>query len=146
MNGDTVPCWGHGGGWNDNTYQQWPDWLRVDLPRAYALSRIDLFSFQDNFSTLREEPYIGMMVGGNYVNEDFTIWVCTNCTGPSSVLYQTCNGNPAEHWVKVDDVEDNESVTHESRFTPTLASAYCVNITAAYADWSRVVEFEAYVK
>lgn len=130
LNGNTQPCWANNGGWNDNTYMAWPDWLRVDLPRPYAISRIVVVSFQDEFNVPRIEPYLGYRVGGNYVNDDFTIQVL----------------KPDGTWVTVADVEENLDVIREFTFTPTLATAYRINITAAYADFSRVVEFEAYAK
>lgn len=127
--GNVAPCGGgHDGWWNDNTYTVFPDSLTVTLPRAYALSRIVIVTFQDDFNGLHVEPYLGLRVGGNYTIEDFTIEV----------------RKPDGTWVEVAEQEENLDIVREYCFTPILATAYRVTVSDSYADYSRVVEFEAY--
>ncbi|MFH0918844.1 MAG: alpha-L-rhamnosidase N-terminal domain-containing protein [Fibrobacterota bacterium] len=46
INGNrTSSDWGQGGGWNDNTYNNWPDWVQITFNNTYTLSEIDVFSY-----------------------------------------------------------------------------------------------------
>lgn len=126
-----APCWGSDGGWNDATRDMFPDWLRVDFPataRARSVSRIVVVTFQDNFSTPRIEPYLGLQVGNNYTIEDFTIEVL----------------NTSGAWVEVADVEENLDIIREFTFAPVLGTAVRVTVNNSYVHYSRIVELEAY--
>lgn len=122
-----APCWGNDGGWNDNTRDIWPDWLRVDFGRPRAVGRIVFSTFQDNFSTLHIEPYLNLQIGGNYGVEKYTLEVLT----------------PAGTWVQVADVDENYDIIREHKFTPILATAIRITVYNAPL-YSRVIEFEAY--
>lgn len=39
--------WGAGGGWNDGTLGQFPDWVELDFGVSQAISEIDVFTCQD---------------------------------------------------------------------------------------------------
>lgn len=130
-----LPCWGQEGGWNDATRDTFPDWLRVDFGHAYPVSRIVVTTFQDNFSTPRIEPYLGLRVGNNYTIEDFVIEVCTDCNGPEDQ-----NGT----WVEVADVEENLDIIREFTFPAVWGTAARIVIHDSYVHYSRVIEFEAY--
>lgn len=129
IDGDRIgQAWGNNGGWNDWTRDIYPDWLRVDFGRAHSISRIVIVTFQDNFSTPRIEPYLGLQVGNNYTIEDFTIEVL----------------NTSGVWVQVASQEENIDIIREYSFPPITGTAIRVTITEAYALYSRVIEFEAY--
>lgn len=133
-----APCWGNNGGWNDNTYATFPDWFWLQLNKPYAISRIVLVNFQDEFNQLHEEPYLGLRVGGNYTNDDYIVEVCTNCNGSIAQINQ--------NWIQVADVEENLDIINEFKFTPILGSAVRITINDAYADYSRIIELEVYAK
>lgn len=127
IDGDRIgQAWGMGGGWNDDTYETYPDWLRVDFGRSHSISRIVVVTFQDDYGSPRVEPYLGLQVG-HYGIEDFTIEVLT-----------------ASGWVEVADVEENEDIIREFTFAPVTGTAIRITITGAYVSFSRVIEFEAY--
>jgi len=123
-----APCWGNAGGWNDGTRDVFPDWLRVDFGRARSIGRVVVVTFQDNFSTPRVEPYLGLQVGNNYTIEDFKIEVL----------------NTSGMWVEVAEAEENLDIIREFTFTPVLGTAVRITIDDSYAHYSRVIEFEAY--
>lgn len=127
--GNIAPCWGNDGGWNDNTYMTWPDSLTVTLPRPYALSRIVMVTFQDEFNQAHVEPYLGLQVGGNYGIEKYTVEVY----GVDNI------------WHEVADVDDNYDIIREHCFMPITATKYRITVYEA-PEFSRVVEFEAYAK
>ena len=122
-----APCWGNAGGWNDNTYETWPDWLEITLPRPYALSRVVMTTFQDEFNQLHVEPYLGLQVGGNYGIESYKIEV-----------YGIDN-----LWHEIADVDENYDIIREHVFMPITATKVRITVTEA-PEHSRVVELEAY--
>ena len=42
--------WGNGGGWNDATVYQYPDWVKINFAGAQSISEIDVFTLQDNYA------------------------------------------------------------------------------------------------
>lgn len=130
MVNNIAPCGaGHDGWWNDNTYMTWPDSLTVTLPRPYALSRIVMVTFQDEFNELHVEPYLGLQVGGNYGIETYKIEVY----GVDNI------------WHEIADVDENYNIIREHFFMPITATKYRITVYEA-PEFSRVVEFEAYAK
>lgn len=46
INGNrTSSDWGAGGGWNDNSPNNWPDWIEVAFDDTYSIHEIDVFSY-----------------------------------------------------------------------------------------------------
>lgn len=123
-----APCWGNNGGWNDGTWWTFPDSLTVTFDRARSVGRVVIVTFQDNFSTPRIEPYLGLQVGGNYGNEKYQVQVLSVTSG---------------QWITVADIDENYDIVREHVFTPILATAMRVSIDEA-PEFSRVAEFEAY--
>ena len=41
--------WGSGGGWEDATFNAFPDWVQVDFGATRTIDRVDLYSLRDNF-------------------------------------------------------------------------------------------------
>ncbi|HEX8284060.1 MAG TPA: SBBP repeat-containing protein, partial [Pyrinomonadaceae bacterium] len=59
-NGDRKGLnWEHGGGWRDATNNAFPDWVQLDFAGARSISRVDVFSLQDNYAS-PSEPTEGM--------------------------------------------------------------------------------------
>jgi YD repeat-containing protein len=55
INGDRKGLnWGAGGGWNDATVDDLPDWLQVDFNGAKSINEIDVFTLQDNYANPSE--------------------------------------------------------------------------------------------
>jgi hypothetical protein len=100
----------------------------VDFFRAHSIGRIVVTTFQDNFSTPRIEPYLGLQVGNNYTIDDFTIEVL----------------NASGQWVQVANVAGNIDIIREFVFTPVLGTAIRVTVSDSYVNYSRIIEFEAY--
>lgn len=129
IDGDRVGRkWGSGEGWADQTRDIYPDWLRVDFGRSHSIGRIVVVTYQDTLPANRIEPYLGLKVGNNYTIEDFTVEVL----------------NPQGVWVTVATVTENLDIIREFRFTPVTGTAVRVTVTDAYANFSRIIELEAY--
>lgn len=128
FNGNVSPCWGNHGGWADNTYETWPDSLTVTLGRNHSIGRIVMVTFQDNYSTPRIEPYLGLAVGNNYGIKAYKLEVY-DITG---------------NWVEVANVPYNHDIIREHTFTPMIGSAIRITITEGVASFSRIIELEAY--
>lgn len=126
----TSRAWGRGGGWNDSTYNSFPDWLRCDFARPASVGRIVVTTFQDNFSTHRIEPYLGLQVGLNYTIEDFDVYVL----------------DMHDNWIEVAEVEENDDIIREFTFEPITGKAVKLVVNDSYGGYSRVISFEAYGK
>ena len=119
--------WESGGGWNDATGNSYPDWVRVDLPRATSVSEIDVYTIQDNYKN-PSEPTDGMT---------FSQY------GITAFDVQYWNGST---WVTVPNgsVVGNTHVVNRFAFTPVTTTSIRVQVNAALAAYSRVIEIEAY--
>src|SRR6185295_7610420 len=52
INGDRRGLsWGNGGGWNDGTFNSYPDTLEVDFNATSIINEIDVLSLQDNYGS-----------------------------------------------------------------------------------------------
>src|SRR5437870_7185990 len=55
INGDRKGTnWGNGGGWNDATANQYPDWVQVNFNGSKTIDEVSVFTLQDNFSNPTE--------------------------------------------------------------------------------------------
>ncbi len=119
--------WENGGGWNDATASAYPDWIRVDLPSAQPLTEIDVFTIQDDFRNPVEPTE--SMTFGQY--------------GITAFDVQYWNGSA---WVTVPSgsVTGNNKVWNKFTFAPITTTSIRVQVNAALAGYSRVVEIEAY--
>lgn len=120
--------WGSGEGWADQTRDIYPDWARVDFGRSHSIGRAVIAFYQDAQPANRVEPYLGLRVGNNYTVEDFTVEVL----------------NTQGVWVTVASATENLDVIREFTFTPVTGTAIRVVVTDAYANFSRIIELEAY--
>ncbi|MFH0918846.1 MAG: alpha-L-rhamnosidase N-terminal domain-containing protein [Fibrobacterota bacterium] len=74
INGNrTSSDWGQGGGWSDNTYNNWPDWIQITFNNTYSLSEIDVFSYSESSS----QPTLEML-GGELSAFDVQYWDGSN--------------------------------------------------------------------
>ncbi|MDQ3803620.1 MAG: M36 family metallopeptidase [Acidobacteriota bacterium] len=50
IDGDHVGLnWDRGGGWNDATYDVWPDWLQVDFAGGRTINEVRVYTLQNEF-------------------------------------------------------------------------------------------------
>lgn len=130
-NGDRKGInWGNGGGWNDSTWGQFPDWVRVDFGGANTISEIDVFTIQDNYPN-PVEPYQGQTFA-LYGTVDFDVQYWDGSTW-ALVPNGSVRGN-AKVWVQI-------------AFPAVTTSAIRIVVyrgAPAYNDHSRIVELEAW--
>jgi subtilisin family serine protease len=79
INGDRKGLsWESGGGWNDATFNTYPDWLEVDFSGTKTIDEIDVFTVQDNYSA-PATPTAGMTFS-SYGLRDFEVQYWTGST------------------------------------------------------------------
>ena len=119
--------WGRGGGWNDGTGSSFPDWIRIDLAGARSLTEIDVVTLQDDYPNAVEP-------------DDATTF---SQYGITAFDVQYWNGSA---WVTVPSgsVVGNNRVVKRITFPAITTSAIRVQVNAALAGFSRIVEIEAY--
>jgi len=129
INGDRRGAsWGNGGGWNDATALDFPDWLEVDFAGAKTIGEIDVFSVQDAFWAPGEPT--ASMTFSQYGLTDFSVEYWTGA------FWQTVpNGI----------VSGNTLVWRSIAFAPVTTTRIRVVVTGARDGlWSRIAEIEAY--
>jgi hypothetical protein len=114
--------------WNDDTANNFPDWLEVDFNGTKAISEVDVFSVQDNLqSPVNPTPTM-----------TFTLYGLTNF----EVQYWTGSA-----WADVPGgaVTGNNLVWRQFKFAALSTTKIRVFITGtADGVWSRIAEVEAY--
>lgn len=128
INGDRKGLnWGNGGGWHDGTANTFPDWLQVDFNGSQTISEIDVFSVQDTY-TAPSTP-TETMTFTKYGLRDFEAqyW--------NGVAWATIPGTV---------VTNNDLVWRRLTFTPITVARIRIVITKALANYSRIVEVEAW--
>ncbi len=128
INGDRKGAgWGAGGAWCDGTSNAWPDWLEVDFNGLKLIEEIDLFSMQDTYSSPAEPT--PTMTANNFAVRAFQVQYWTGSS-----------------WAPVPGgaVTNNNLVWRQIAFVPLTTSKIRVNITSALANYSRVMELEAW--
>ena len=119
--------WESGGGWNDATPNSYPDWVRIDFPIAQPLTEIDVYTIQDNYRNPGEPTEATTFSQYGITAFDVQYW----------------NGST---WVTVPDgsVTANNRVWTKFTFSPISTTSVRVQVNAALAGFSRIVEIEAY--
>ena len=119
--------WESGGGWNDATPNAYPDWIRIDFPGAQPLTEIDVFTIQDSYKSPADPTEA--MTFSQY--------------GVTAFDVQYWNGAA---WVTVPggSVTGNNKVWNKFTFAPITTTSIRVQVNAALAGFSRIVEIEAY--
>ena len=128
INGDrSGRLWGQGGGWNDATSNAFPDWIELNFAGAKSVSKVDIFSVQDNYAAPAEPT--PSMTFSLYGLRDFDVQYWTGNA------WQTVTGGA---------IRGNNLVWRQVTFTPVTTSRIRVLITQAVDGWTRVAEIEAY--
>lgn len=128
IDGSRKGTWGNGGGWNDATSRNFPDWIQVDLNAAKNIGEIDVFTLQDNY-TNPVDPTESMTFSA-YGNTSFEVqyWSGTSWAAvPGGII------------------TGNNKVWRRIIFTPITTSKIRVLVNgSADGVYSRVAEIEAY--
>jgi hypothetical protein len=125
-NGDrTGAGWGSGGGWNDATSGVFPDFVQIVFNGQKTIDHVIVYSLQDNFEN-PVEPADGMTFGS---------W------GVTSFSVEGWNGSS---WVTLGSVSENTLVKRAVSFSAFTTDRIRVNVNTALANYSRIVEIEAF--
>lgn len=118
-----------GGGWNDATYDGYPDWVQVGLTGSKTINEIDVFTLQDNFNNPSDPTTNPNLTFTGYGITDF------------DVQYLSGSG-----WVNVPNghVSNNNLVWRKFSFPNITTSDIRVVVNNAANHYSRVVEIEAW--
>ncbi|NUZ04235.1 PQQ-dependent sugar dehydrogenase [Piscinibacter koreensis] len=125
-NGDrTGSGWIAGGGWNDATSGAFPDSVQVIFNGQKSIDRVVVYTLQDDYANPVEPSDATTFTA--YGVTDFTI--------------EGWNGTA---WVTLASVNRNNLVKRTVTFPAFTTDRVRVNVTGALADYSRIVEIEAY--
>ena len=127
-NGDRKGLsWGAGGGWNDNTFSNFPDWLQITFSGQKSINEIDVFTIQDNYA--------------NPV--DPTATLTFNNLGITAFDVQYWTGTA---WMTVSggSITGNNLVWRKITFPALTTSQIRVVVNGSVDGWSRITEIEAY--
>src|SRR5688572_31170114 len=128
LNGDRRgEGWGNGGGWNDATAGNWPDWVEVGFAGAKTIDQVDVFSVQDTYWA-PSEPVAGMTFS-QYGLRDFKIQYWTGSA-----------------WADVPgaSVAGNTLVWRRFTFDSVSTTKIRIWISAAENSYSRIAEIEVW--
>ncbi len=121
----TGAGWSNGGGWIDNTYGTFPDWLQVTFSGSKTINRVIVYSLQDNYLNPIEPT-------------DTTTF---SLYGLTSFTVEGWNG---ASWVTLATVSGNTLVKRTVTFAATATDRIRINVTGAGDGWSRITEVEAW--
>jgi len=117
--------WGAGSGWNDGTFQAWPDWLQVHLGGLRTIDRVVVSTLQDNvMDPMEPSDYTGFTSFGI---QDFTVEAWTGTS-----------------WVLLGRVTGNTRVTRHIGFAPVAVDRIFVHVTRSLGGYSHITEVEAW--
>jgi hypothetical protein len=126
IDGDrTGLAWEHGGGWNDATAGVYPDWLEIDFPTAKTISEVDVYSLQDNYSNPVQPTDTQTFSLYGVTDFDLRYW----------------NGTA---WANVTAIVGNTNVKRSITFAALTTSKIRIVVNNALANYSRLVEVEAW--
>ena len=118
--------WGTGGGWNDATSGEFPDWIQVRFNGVRTIDRVVVYSVQDNYVN-PIEPSDAMTF---------------SLRGITDFLVQGFDG---ANWVTLATVSGNQLVKRSVTFAPYATNRIRIWITRAVGkNWSRITEVEAW--
>ena len=119
--------WGNGGGWNDETWDSFPDWVEVDFAASYSINRVNVFSVQDAFESPTEPTSTQTFSWYGLRSFDVQYWTGT--------AWATVPGGS---------ITGNTLVWRTVTFPAVTTQKIRVLVTAAADGYSRVTEIEAY--
>lgn len=116
---------GHGGGWNDATRGEFPDWIQVAFEGPKVIDRVVVYTLQDDFA------------GGPEPNDAlrFTRY------GIKDFAVEGWNGSG---WVQLGTVRGNSLVKRPVTFAPFTTDKIRVVVNDALDGYSRITEIEAW--
>ncbi len=126
-NGDRAGLnWGNGGGWNDATFNVWPDWVQINFSGPQTIDHVIVYTLQDNYANPVDPPD----------NLTFTLY------GVTAFQVQGWSGSA---WVNLGAaVSGNNLVKRTVAFPAYTTSRIRVYITNALDGFSRLTEVEAW--
>jgi len=125
-NGDRKGAvWGAGGGWNDATANAYPDDVQIDFNGSKTIDRVVVYTLQDNYSS-PVEP---------------TDTLTFSAYGVTAFTVEGWNGSG---WTVLGSVSNNNLVKRTVTFAPYSTNAIRIRVTQALAQFSRLVEVEAW--
>lgn len=118
---------GAGGGWNDATYNSYPDWVEVRFGAARTLGEVDLYTLQDNYASPSEPT--AEMTFSQYGMTKFELhyW--------DGAVWKVLPGTS---------VTGNNKVWRKLTFSPITTDRIRVWVEGALSNHSRITEVEAY--
>ena len=120
--------WGNGGGWNDATRDQYPDWLAIKFKRPMSVKRAVVVGLQYSFEA-PVEPQPGMGYCYSHGVEDFALQ----------------SSDDGVTWTTRAAVEENYECIREVVLPSEVRAQYWrLLVTEAGDHYSRVVEWEIY--
>ena len=119
--------WNAGGGWNDATWNSYPDWLQADFGTVRSVAEVDVFFVQDDYSHPVEPTEA--LAFSQFGVADFEVQYWTGAA------WQTVPGGS---------VTGNNKVWRKFSFTPVATSRLRVLVLGALGYFTRIVELEAY--
>jgi hypothetical protein len=117
--------WGNGGGWNDLTANQYPDWVQVNFNGSKTIDRVVVYTVQDNYPGPIEPTD----------TQTFSLY------GLTAFTVQGWNGSA---WVTLATVAANNLVKRSVTFAAYTTDRIRINVTNALAAYSRITEIEAW--
>jgi hypothetical protein len=129
IDGDvTGGSWGHNGGWNDNTYRQYPDWLEITFSGQKTIDEVNVVTLADNY-------YAGPTPTADTTFGNF---------GITAFDVQYWNGST---WVTKPEaiISGNNKVLRNVKFNQAVTTNKIrISVNSALQDYSRIVEVQAY--
>ena len=118
---------GLGGGWNDGTFDAWPDWLQIDFAGTRTISEIDVVTLRDGWETPGNPTPTSTAVDSGIQSFDVQYW----------------NGSA---WATVPggSVVGNTLAWRQFVFPSSTTTKIRVVVSAGPGWYSRIVELEAY--
>lgn len=120
-----------GSGWQDGTYDGYPDHIVIDFKTPRTIDEIHVFSAQDAVDTIPPVEPTETMTSLQYGIRDF------------EVQYWESSRWPAR-WITIASVTNNDKVWRKFTFPPLTTMKIRVVITASRDHWTRIVEIEAW--
>ena len=129
VNGDRKGLnWGSGGGWADGTANAYPDWFDINFSTPKPISRIDVFTLQDNYVNPIEPTEVMLFSRYGITNFD--------------IQYRS-----GSDWVTV----PGGSITNNNRVwrsislsSPIETTGIRIRVNSALETFSRITEVEAW--
>jgi len=121
----TGEGWEDGGGWNDATARAYPDSVQIVFNGEKTIDHVVVYTLQDNYSN-PVEPTDSLT---------FSKWGVTDFT------VEGWNGSA---WVTLGTVAGNNLVKRTVSFPPFNTDRIQVTVNNSLADYSRIVEIEAW--